>query len=88
MEKDNRKIKVSKRPSDKDIMQSEKHEDKNFPGYPHYPPSEDIFNQEQEVDIDIENITKVKPKEVKLERKNQADLSEFASEENSDGNAL
>lgn len=29
---------------------------KGFPGYPHYPPSEDIFNNEEEVDLDTEKI--------------------------------
>ena len=27
--------------------------DKDFPGYPHYPPSEDIFRQERELDTDV-----------------------------------
>ena len=88
MEKDNKKIKPSANLADKNIMKGEKHKDKNFPGYPHYPPSEDIFNKEKEVDIDIESITKVEPKKVKLEKKSQDDLSEPWSEEDADGSGL
>lgn len=39
--------------SDKDKDAAAK---KGFPGYPHYPASEDIFNNEEEVDVDPDKI--------------------------------
>jgi hypothetical protein len=35
-------------------------EDKNFPGYPHYPAKEDILNQPgiERVDVDVENLSR------------------------------
>ena len=35
-------------------------EKKGFPGYPHYPASEDIYNQEEEVNLDPEDLSKTK----------------------------
>jgi len=35
-------------------------QDKSFPGYPHYPASEDIYSNEQESAIDPEDLTKLK----------------------------
>ena len=35
-------------------------EKKGFPGYPHYPASEDIYNQEKEVDLDPTDLSKTK----------------------------
>lgn len=32
----------------------------NFPGYPHYPPSEDIYNNAKEVDLHPDDLSKVK----------------------------
>lgn len=41
--------------------QKRNNEDKDdFPDYPHYPASEDIFNREKEVDLNTEDLTKVK----------------------------
>lgn len=34
--------------------------DEDFPGYPHYPASEDIYNQEKEVNLDPDNLSKTK----------------------------
>lgn len=35
-------------------------EKKGFPGYPHYPASEDIYNQEKEVELNPEDLSKTK----------------------------
>jgi hypothetical protein len=54
----------------------------NFPGYPHYPPSEDIYNREhKEADIDPENITKDKePISIEtVERPNQKTFKDDVS---------
>ncbi|OBX24538.1 hypothetical protein LX77_03411 [Gelidibacter algens] len=41
--------------------EADKKSKKNFPGYPHYPASEDIYNKEKEVtDINPADITKTK----------------------------
>lgn len=45
-----------KKADDKPVQKKDEAEKKGFPGYPHYPPSEDIFNREDEVDIDTEKI--------------------------------
>ena len=39
-----------------------KDEEKDFPGYPHYPASEDILNQPdaERVDVDVENLSRSK----------------------------
>ncbi len=34
--------------------------DEKFPGYPHYPPSEDIYNREKEVNLNPEDLSKTK----------------------------
>lgn len=44
--------------TDKDLSASGKEQNKEeFPGYPTYPASEDIMNQEEEEDLDIERVT-------------------------------
>ena len=37
-----------------------KNEEKDFPGYPHYPAREDILNQPdvERVDVDVENLSR------------------------------
>lgn len=43
----------------------EKDSDNDFPGYPHYPASEDIYRQgKEETEIDPEDISKLKRNEV------------------------
>lgn len=45
---------------DRPSEQKEKAEDQEFPGYPHYPASEDIYNQEKEVNLDPNDLSKTK----------------------------
>lgn len=59
-------------------------ETNEFPGYPHYPASEDIFNNEEEVDLDPENLKKVKHKVVKPGTKNEKDFCEDMTGEDLD----
>lgn len=61
----------------------EETEDKAFPGYPHYPASEDIYNQEKEVDLNPEDLTKVKPQE-KPGKQNEKDFCEDMTGEDLD----
>lgn len=74
------------KPSDskKNIPAKDKAENQDFPGYPHYPASEDIFNNEEEVDLDPEDLTKVKHKVVKPGTKNEKDFCEDMTSEDLD----
>jgi hypothetical protein len=47
---------MSQQPNNK----QESKEDKEFPGYPASPAGEDIYNREEETDIDPEDLTKAK----------------------------
>ncbi len=63
MKKEEKKIdKITPKDKERNISEQERNnEDKDdFPGYPHYPASEDIFNREKEVDLNTEDLTKVK----------------------------
>jgi hypothetical protein len=52
--------------------ETKKKSETDFPGYPHYPASEDIYNKEKEVTgIDPEDITKTKTLNEKKETKNE-----------------
>jgi hypothetical protein len=42
--------------TDKELSSAKENEEE-FPGYPAYPASEDIMNQEEEEDLDVEKIT-------------------------------
>lgn len=39
-------------------------EDNAFPGYPHYPASEDIFSRDRKVDLDPDNLAKTKKNKI------------------------
>ena len=52
--------------------EADKKSKRDFPGYPHYPASEDIYNQEkEETDINPEDITKTKTPNEKQGTKNE-----------------
>lgn len=54
--------------------------DKDFPGYPHYPASEDIYRQgKEETEIDPEDITKMKTNDEIPGKKNEKDFNEDVS---------
>lgn len=40
------------------MEEQEEKRDKTFPGYPVYPPEEDIMNQGEKEDLDVENLTR------------------------------
>lgn len=45
-----------------DTPKNTQNPEEKFPGYPHYPPSEDIYSQgTEETEIDPEDVTKTKP---------------------------
>jgi hypothetical protein len=59
------------------IPKEKKKGSQKFPGYPGYPPSEDIFNQFiEEGDIDPEDITKKKSPIEKVGSPNEKDFTE------------
>ena len=66
----------------KDTTPKNKSEDnKDFPGYPIYPPSEDIYNQnKEESEIDPEDTSKVKPSSTNEGKSNIKDFNEDKSE--------
>ena len=51
-------------------------EKKGFPGYPHYPASEDIYSNEEEVDLDPENLIEDKKSDDLMESKTEEDFGE------------
>lgn len=54
--------------------------DKDFPGYPAYPPSEDIYNKyKEETDIDPEDISKVKSSNANEGKRNEKTFNEDKS---------
>ncbi len=68
MKKENNKIdkrttEIKERKSITQDQKKEKVADKNFPGYPHYPKSEDIYSQEEKVDLNPEDLSKNKTHE-------------------------
>lgn len=54
MEKNDKADKSLRENGEKAKLDSKDNE--NFPGYPHYPASEDIFNNAKEIDQDIEDL--------------------------------
>ena len=56
----------------------------DLPGYPHYPASEDIFNKEKEVDLNPEDLTKVKSDIDELGKRNEKDFNEDMTGEDLD----
>ena len=61
-------MKKEERKEDKKSQAAEKNkisgkgesEKESFPGYPHYPPSEDIYSNSKEVDLNPDDLTKKK----------------------------
>ena len=52
---------MKKKVNNPENLKSDKVEKNDFPGYPHYPPSEDIYNNfEEETEINPEDISKNK----------------------------
>ncbi len=78
----------NKKPSDKKENDSEKGKDeaekKGFPGYPHYPASEDIYNREKETDLNPDDLTKKKTQDNKPGKRNEKYFSEDITGEDLD----
>lgn len=62
----------------------DKAENKDFPGYPLYPASEDIYNQGKEVNLDPNDLSKVKKQEENPGKRNQKDFEEDMTGEDLD----
>jgi hypothetical protein len=58
--------------------------DKIFPDYPTYPASEDIYNNATETDLNPENLTKEKDKDLDTENWNEKDFNQDHSGEDLD----
>ncbi len=56
----------------------------DYPGYPHYPPSEDIYNNEKEVELNPDDLTKKKKTEIPPESGNEKRFSEDMTGEDLD----
>lgn len=61
-----------------------KNDTKDFPGYPHYPASEDIYNKEEEVDLNPDDLSKNKDSEEKLGIRNEKVFQEDMTGEDLD----
>lgn len=59
-------------------------EKKSFPGYPHYPASEDIYDQEKEVDLDPDDLSENKKSNKKPGKRNEKDFREDMTGEDLD----
>jgi len=57
----------------KDTYSSDEKQDGSFPGYPHYPASDDITKNEDKKEFDEENISRTKTTTVKSDRLDDAD---------------
>jgi hypothetical protein len=60
--KPGKQVPREKEPTDKpqppSLEEQEQKREKTFPGYPVYPPEEDIMNQADKEDLDVENLTR------------------------------
>ncbi|MEO8772856.1 MAG: hypothetical protein ABI371_00875 [Gelidibacter sp.] len=62
----------------------EEAEKKDFPGYPHYPASEDIYNREKETDLNPDDLTKKKSRDDNPGKRNEKDFYEDMTGEDLD----
>ena len=62
----------------------DKAEPKKFPGYPHYPASEDIYNQEKETDLNPEDLSQKKITNENPGKRNEKDFREDLTGEDLD----
>lgn len=66
-------------------MQGKKsQEDKDFPGYPHYPASEDIYNTEEKVALNPDDLSKKKKSDKNPGKRNEKDFREDMTGEDLD----
>ncbi|WP_211228185.1 hypothetical protein [Aequorivita capsosiphonis] len=66
------------------VQKQDKAEKKGFPGYPHYPASEDIYNNEKETDLNPEDPSKTKKPPVESNQRNEKDFPEDMTAEDLD----
>lgn len=59
-------------------------ENKEYPGYPHYPASEDIYNTEEKVDLNPDDLSKNKKSDTKPGKRNEKDFREDMTGEDLD----
>lgn len=78
------KANVEKRQKPSEINNNNSNNNKKFPGYPHYPASEDIYNNEQEVNLNPEDLTKTKNLNEEPGIRNEKDFCEDMTGEDLD----
>lgn len=59
-------------------------ENSEFPGYPHYPASEDIYNREKETDLNPDDLTKNKTQDDNPGKRNEKNFREDMTGEDLD----
>lgn len=67
-----------------DSEKEDRAENSDFPGYPHYPASEDIYNKEKETDLDPNDLSKKKKQENKPGKRNEKNFQEDMTGEDLD----
>ena len=84
--KDNKKDKLLSTHSEKSLPSQKifEEEDKDFPGYPLYPESEDIYDKAKEEDLNTEDLTKIKIHKEKEGKRNEKDFYEDVTGEDLD----
>ena len=84
--KDKKSNKPSPSPNKKDsgAQEGNKAEKNDFPGYPHYPASEDIYNNEKETELNPEDLSKVKKQPEVQGKRNEKDFKEDVTGEDLD----
>lgn len=65
-------------------QKTSKEEDNDFPGYPIYPESEDIYDKAKEEDLNTEDLTKIKSQKHKVGERNEKDFPEDVTGEDLD----
>ena len=70
--------------SNEKIPAKDEAEKKDFPGYPHYPASEDIYNRAKETELNPEDLTKRKKTDVNPGQRNVKSFAEDMTGEDLD----
>lgn len=83
-DKDQKKASTKETKDDRTSPSKDIAEERGFPGYPHYPPSEDIYNQETEVNLDPDDLSKIKKTPLETDRSKIKDFNEDMTEEDLD----
>ena len=67
-----------------ETQKKETEKENTFPGYPHYPASEDIYNTEEKVELNPDNLSKTKTANTNPGKRNEKDFKEDMTGEDLD----